>query len=386
MKKSILILFIFMGITCSISQELISNAEWIKKTSCTKNADLIANQAMESMLNLEYLIAYGQAKSALLLDADCGCALLTLARVSSGNEEWGSRQSKLSKISRGSLSLEEKAWYDILSSSDDEFKNEIEKAKQSFPMSPLFNFMFDYNDMQAFKKFAVDFPNNASAAYNSLSYGFMNGGGEGADYKNAMEVAKKATILHNGPNTYDSMAEHEFNQGNYKEALSYQHQAIDFGTFSSPYWVRARMYYSLVNKEEVVATLVENQKAIQEAFFKNDFESYSKLVDSSSPLVAGDSNLQPFYTVDKSSFDKELVEVTWNLFELYDFEAHFSPSMTTAVLTFYAKGAYVVEGSDSEVTYRTRASSVWVDTDDGWKIMHENFAPQKDASGIPSRE
>ena len=146
------------------------------------------------------------------------------------------------------------------------------------------------------------------------------------------------------------------------------------------------MYYSLVNKEEVVATLVENQKAIQEAFFKNDFESYSKLVDSSSPLVAGDSNLQPFYTVDKSSFDKELVEVTWNLFELYDFEAHFSPSMTTAVLTFYAKGAYVVEGSDSEVTYRTRASSVWVDTDDGWKIMHENFAPQKDASGIPSRE
>jgi|GEM_PF-302229 tetratricopeptide (TPR) repeat protein len=385
MKKSILILFIFMGITCSISQELISNAEWIKKTSCTKNADLIANQAMESMLNLEYLIAYGQAKSALLLDADCGCALLTLARVSSGNEEWGSRQSKLSKINRDSLSSEEKAWYDIMSASDDVYEKDIEKAKQSFPESPFFNYMIDYSDFPAYKKFTEDFPDHASSAYNMVSYGYVYGDYGDVNYEKAKDAAYKSTKLHNGPNIYDSMAEHEFNQGNYEEALKYQRQAIDFGTFSSPYWVRARMYYSLVNKEEVVATLVENQKAIQEAFFKNDFEAYSKFVDSNSPLVAGDSNLQPFYTVDKSSFDGHLEEVTWNLFELYDFETHFSPSMTTAVLTFYAKGTYVVEGSDSEVAYRTRASSVWVDTDDGWKIIHENFAPQKDSSGIPSR-
>jgi len=385
MKKSILILFTLMGLSISSAQDASSSALWMENTSCNKKAALIANQAMESMLNLEYLIAYGQAKSALLLDADCGCALLTLARVSSGNEEWGSRQSKLSKINRGSLSSEEKVWYDIMSASDDVYEKDIEKAKQSFPESPFFNYMIDYSDFSAYKKFTQDFPNHASSAYNMVAYGYIYGDYGDVNYEKARDAANKSTKLHNGPNIYDSMAEHEFNQGNYEEALKYQRQAIDFGTFSSPYWVRARMYYSLVNKEEVVATLVENQKAIQEAFLKNDFEAYSKFVDSSSPLVAGDSNLQPFYTVDKSSFDKELVEVTWNSFELYDFEAHFSPSMTTAVLTFYAKGAYVVEDSDSEVAYRTRASSVWVDTEDGWKIMHENFAPQKDASGIPSR-
>ena len=110
------------------------------------------------------------------------------------------------------------------------------------------------------------------------------------------------------------------------------------------------------------------QKGIQIKFFK-----YPGL----------DSNLQPFYTFDKASFN-EPTQVTWKSFELYDLEVYFSPDMNTAVITFYAKGAYVVKGTDTEVAYNTRASSVWVDTNDGWKTMHVNFAPQKNAQGIPA--
>jgi len=387
MKNIILLLSIIIITSCvntpKEKQETASGAEWIKKTSCTKKAALIANQAMESMMNLESLIAYGQAKSALLLDPDCGCAQLIIARVSSSNKEWGSRKSKLSNIDRYSLSQEEKGWYDVLTASDENVEKEVNKAKNKFPKSPLFNYLFKPMDFKAHKKFTENFPNNAASAYNMVSYGYMRGKYGTASYEKAMEAANTSAALHHGPNVYDSKAEHAFEQGDYKEALQYQRKAVDFGAFSSPHWVRAKRYYRLVNKEKLTEKLIKNQKEIQDAITNGDAESFSKYIDANTPMVSGDSNLQPFYTFDKASFN-EPTQVTWKSFELYDLEVYFSPDMNTAVITFYAKGAYVVKGTDTEVAYNTRASSVWVDTNDGWKTMHVNFAPQKNAQGIPA--
>ena len=70
----------------------IASAQWVQKTSCKKSSAKITNQAIESMANLEYLPAMGMAKSALLLDPECGCAQLVLAAISSPNPNWGSQK------------------------------------------------------------------------------------------------------------------------------------------------------------------------------------------------------------------------------------------------------------------------------------------------------
>jgi len=51
-------------------------------------------------------------------------------------------------------------------------------------------------------------------------------------------------------------------------------------------------------------------------------------------------------------------------------------------LTFYAKGDYTVGESD-KIDYSTRGSSVWISTENGWKIMHSNWAPLEGGTGIP---
>ena len=45
--------------------------------------------------------------------------------------------------------------------------------------------------------------------------------------------------------------------------------------------------------------------------------------------------------------------------------------------------SYSVGDSDKKVDYSTRASSVWIATDSGWKTVHTNWAPYGGGSGIP---
>ena len=77
---------------------IMLNAQWIDNTSCNKTGALIANQAIEYAMNLEYLAAFGAANSALILDENCGCAQLTLAYISSSNSKWGSKAKNLKKL------------------------------------------------------------------------------------------------------------------------------------------------------------------------------------------------------------------------------------------------------------------------------------------------
>ena len=75
--------------------------------------------------------------------------------------------------------------------------------------------------------------------------------------------------------------------------------------------------------------------------------------------------------------------ITWEVFEFSDMKTYFSPDMKTAVVSFEADGAYVVKATNKTVSYATRGSSTWVNTDDGWKILHTSFAPRKGEVGIP---
>ena len=374
MKNLLIITCLLFGLT--------SHAQWIAKTSCSKKAAIIANEALESRMNVEPLIALGQAKAALTLDPDCGCAKILIAGLGSANKDWGSRKEKLASIDYTSLSDEEKAWVDILTASDDQAKEKLNAALAAYPNSPMFNYFSVGDDVNASIAFAEKFPDYASPALNSITYGYGRGEDVAADYAKAMESGRKSIALHDGPNIYDTMAEIEFELGNYQNALDNQLKAVDFAQGGgSPYLVGAQKYWHYNNKEEIVSTLIEMQNKLQVAITGGDQETALSLMDANNPMYTGDSNLEDFYKFDPAKM-MDGANVKWSALELYDFHSQFSPDMNTAVLSFYAKGGYAVDGGE-EVAYRTRASSVWTRTNDGWKVIHGNWAPQRGMTGIP---
>ena len=136
-----------------------------------------------------------------------------------------------------------------------------------------------------------------------------------------------------------------------------------------------------VSDEDIIAALKQNAVNLQDAILKQNSEEFNKYVDKSIVFSTGDSNLSKFYMMSTDNFDVEPA-AKWGEFSLYNMNVALSPDSSTAVLTFYAKGDYTV-GEGDKVNYSTRASSVWVSTDNGWKIMHSNWAPFGEGSGIP---
>ena len=137
----------------------------------------------------------------------------------------------------------------------------------------------------------------------------------------------------------------------------------------------------VMSDDEIKSTLKENAVKLQNAILDQDLEEFNKHVDQNVPFTTGDSNLSKFYVMNSGRFDMEQ-KAKWGEFDLYDINVSLSSDSKTAVLTFYAKGDYTVDDSES-IDYSTRASSVWVSTSNGWKIMHSNWAPLEGGTGIP---
>jgi ketosteroid isomerase-like protein len=373
--------FILLSIL-SFSFLFNSNAQWMKKTSCKKNAAKIVDGALNHLMNLEQLPAIGMAEAALLLDENCGCAKLIKARASSSNKNWGSRADKLSKIDTSSLSSEELAWYNILTASQENSENAYKKASLDFPNSPFIQYIsIKAQDWDKYEGYIEKFPDYASSALNMMAYGYVNGAYGEKDHEKANELTDKSLALHFGPNALDSKAEHAAMNGDYKKALDYQLKAVDFASFSSPYNVNATKYWRLSNTEQIKNSLKENMKKLQDAILTQNLDEYNKYIDEDVTVMTGDSNLSKFYSFDSERFNIDQ-KAKWGAFDLYDINVTLSPDVKTAVLTFYAKGNYTVDDS-AQVDYSTRASSVWIFTDNGWKFMHSNWAPLEGGTGIP---
>ena len=136
-----------------------------------------------------------------------------------------------------------------------------------------------------------------------------------------------------------------------------------------------------MSNEDISNALKEKAVKLQDAILTQNLEEFNKHVDQSIPFTSGESNLKKFIVMNSERFNTE-AKAKWGSFELYDINVALSPDSRTAVLTFYAKGDYTVDDSDP-IDYSTRASSVWVSTENGWKIMHSNWAPLEDGTGIP---
>lgn len=136
-----------------------------------------------------------------------------------------------------------------------------------------------------------------------------------------------------------------------------------------------------MSNEDISSALKEKAVKLQDAILTQNLEEFNKHVDENIAFITGDSNLSKFYVMNSERFDIEQ-KAKWGTFKLYDINVSLSPDSRTAVLTFYAKGDYTVGESDV-IDYSTRASSVWISTENGWKIMHSNWAPLEGGTGIP---
>lgn len=366
----------------------VNAQEWISDSECKSESAKIINQAISHLVNIEQSVAVGMAKAVMISDKKCECAKLVLAAAASGNQDFGSRKAKLSEVNVSKLSLEEKAWYDLLvatTTEEDDWTSTYDKALADFPNSPLINWLStSTEDWSTYSNFATNFPANSASAYNMLAYAHAYGEiGDGPDYDAAFASLDKLEKLHNGPNSYDSRAEIAAMKGDYETALNNQLKAFDYATSSSPYQYNLPVYWRKVNESDVSNGLIEAQKNMQNAILEGNVEDFSKYISDDFDLVTGDSNLGDFYNFSTDNIAQDQ-NYTWNSFDLRDFKTHFSPDMRTAILTFYASGSYTFTDSSEEVAYSTRASSVWIATDQGWKCAHANWAPYKTGTGIPN--
>ena len=149
---------------------------------------------------------------------------------------------------------------------------------------------------------------------------------------------------------------------------------------------------SKLTDDVIKSVLKDKAVKLQDAILNQNLEEFNKYVDVNIPFSTGDSNLSEFYIMNSERFDEEQF-IEWGSFDLYDINVSLMQDSKTAVLTFYARGEYrqfyywdyegeKVKDYDDVVKYNTRASSVWIYTNDDWKIVHSNWAPHKGA-GIP---
>ena len=368
----------------------MSSQKWINDSNCDSQSYEILNEAITHLANLEQLTAVGMAKAAKMSDSGCECANLVLAAAAATDANWGTRKAKLEAINTQLLTSEEKAWYDLLvettKGEDNTWSDVYSDAISNFSDSPLINWVgiggtgAGWDGYMAFSK---KFPENSSAAYNMIAYGYAYGEyGDEPDFEAAYESIDKSMELHQGPNAMDSKAEIAAMEGKYQIALNNQLKAFDYAFFASPYQPKLQIYYRNLVKENLSNNLKEAQKAVQKAILDRNYDEFKKYISEDMQLVSGDSNLQDFYEFNESSFSRG-ANVNWDNFDLRDIDVDFSPDMNTAILTFYADGSYSVGDSDEKVDYSTRASSVWIATDSGWKTVHTNWAPYGGGSGIP---
>ena len=286
MKKIIKILFILVTLN-------LTSQKWINQSNCDSESYQILNEALNHLANLEQLTAYGMAKAAKISDSGCECAKLVMASTSTTNQNLGTRKAKLEAINIQLLSPEEKAWYDLLvettkgeeNSWTDVYANAIAK----FPESPLINWVgIGGGNWDGYMNYTKNFPNNASAAYNMVAYGYAYGEyGDSPDFEAAYDAISKSIALHDGPNALDSKAEIAAMEGDFQKAFNNQFKARDYAYFASPYDSKLRTYWRTVNKENLSNYLKQAQKDLQKAITDGNLDEYKKYVSDDINLVTG---------------------------------------------------------------------------------------------------
>ena len=102
------------------------------------------------------------------------------------------------------LSAEEKAWNGFLMASREDRPAVAKASATKYPDSPLVNLLVTSPaDFNSFKTFAEKFPNQAAAAYNMMSYGYLRGDYGAPNQDMAMQYVTRSQQMNDGPNAHD---------------------------------------------------------------------------------------------------------------------------------------------------------------------------------------
>lgn len=361
----------------------LASAQWVTDMSCNSQAEKIADQAITHLVNVETPVAVGMAKAALMMDKDCGSAKLVLINAASSSK-YGSRAAQLEKLDTKKFTNHEKAWVKLMRASSEEFEGTVKQVAATYPAVPLFAFWSSASledGKDKLTEYIEAFPEYASPAYNIMSYRYADGiYDDKPNMTKAVETAQNIFLSHDGPNAHDSIAEHYANKGEYKKAFEHQMKALDYAGTGSAYGYNAQIYYGHTNKVALTDSITAKTKQRIKYQMKNDSENLKQFYSDKIGMIGCNSNMEPceFY----SSFEEEDVNHTWNRWDVKDLKVYFSPDMRTALTTFNNDGEYTMKGSDEPIAYKTRASEVW-QYENGWKLMHSNFAPLAIGSGVP---
>ncbi|HMB99121.1 MAG TPA: hypothetical protein VKM36_11590 [Balneolaceae bacterium] len=356
--------------------------QWLPEKSCNSKAADITDQAIAHMLNLETPFAVGMANAALMVDPDCGSAkLLKINAAMAGN--FGNRAEQLEKLDTSNLSDTEMAWYSIMVNEQDDWQGVRMNAVNDHPDVPLFQFwgaMASDEQLPAIKKFSESFPDYASPAYNMISYSYSLSDDAEFDLGMAIEAIEKAIAMHDGPNAYDSRAEHYAEAGDFEKALESQLQAMNYAAGPSAYQQSATIYWRTTNKGAWADSIKAYTKERVRLTMMNDIEGQAKFQPESMSMIACNSNMGPCELVDEPT---ENVSFTWNSWDVGEVDVNFNEEMTMAITTYTSTGNYTMNDSGDEVDYHTRASEVWQLEGGSWKLVHSNFAPMPGGEGLP---
>lgn len=362
------------------------NAQWLTETSCNEQSQKIADKAIAHLANVESSVAVGMANAALMIDENCGAAKLVQVNAALGGE-YGSRDQQVKDLDTQNFTEQEKAWHKILAASAEEESAVKREMAEAYPKVPLFALLASLiveDGKDGLAEYVQEFPDYASSAYNTMSYRYAEGFYGEPNMEKALETVKKVFLTHDGPNAHDSMAEHYALMGDYESAFKHQAMALDYAAMGGAgYGVNAGIYFRQNNKDgltDTLKTMTQKRIAYQ---MENDFEGLEQFYSEDIGMIACNSDMGPcvFY----ETLEEEDPGIVWNRWDVSDLKVYFSPDMRVAVTTFNNDGEYTVNGSDTPVAYKTRASEVWT-LDNGWKLMHSNFAPLALGSGIPKTE
>ncbi|MDZ7719345.1 MAG: hypothetical protein U5K72_11070 [Balneolaceae bacterium] len=357
-------------------------AQWLPGKSCNSTASNITDQAIAHMVNLETPFAVGMANAALMVDPNCGAAKLLKINAAMGGN-FGNRAEQLENLDTSNLSESEMAWYTIMVNEQDDWQEVRMSAANDHPDVPLFQLwgaMASDEQLPAFEEFAESFPNYASPAYNMISYAYTWDDEVERDLDMAIETIEKAIAMHDGPNAYDSRAEHYAEAGDFEKALDSQLQAMNYAAGPSAYQRNAGIYWRTSNQEALTDSIKTYTKERIHYTMMNDTEGAKKFQPEGMTMIGCNSNMNPCMAInepmDNTSF-------TWNEWEVDGINVYFNQAMDMAITTYTSTGNYTMNDSGDDVDYHTRASEVWLLEDGGWKLVHSNFAPMPDGDGLP---
>lgn len=380
MKKIVIITLVYMMAATA------AHAQWLPGKSCTSTADAMMERAIAHMVNLEGPFAVGMANAALMIDSDCGTAHLLKASLSLGGQ-FGDQAEKLEAIDTESLTKSERAWHTLMMNTPEDWQGARQTAAEENPGVPLFEYwaaMAMENSTEAMLAYAEAHPEYASPAYNLLSYSYAQGNDVDQNLDLALETIEAAIAIHDGPNAYDSKAEHLAEMGDYENAFRTQLIALNYAAGPSVYGERAGAYWRQTNKEAWADSIRAYTKERIGYTMNNDMDAMVGMMSETVTNTSCNSNMGPCQALNPDEVEENTL-YSWNEWEVEDIYVTFNEEMDMAITNFISRGNYTMNDSGEEVAYHTRASEVWV-LENGWKLAHSNFAPLPEGAGLPGEQ